>query len=191
MSANPPRRRYSHDERAKAVAAVAANNGSVHGTARILGVPETSLRQWVNGERHPELLPLSERYKRELADKFEGLVWRLLDIVDEKIDELTPYQAMLAAAICTDKWLLLTAEPTEATRTRGESVRAGEFGARHNSLHAGVSGMTISEAAIAEARKLLDGLGTPPPVPLPPPLSPHIRPQFVEVLRQELPRREE
>ena len=160
MSTNPPRRRYSHDERAKAVAAVAANNGSVNGTARLLGVPETSLRQWVRGERHPELLPLSERYKRELADKFEGLVWRLLDIVDEKMDELTPYQAMLAAAICTDKWLLLTAEPTQVTRTKGGSVRFREFGARYNSLHAGNAVMGVSEAAIVAARKLLGELDT-------------------------------
>ena len=158
MSTNPPRRRYSHDERAKAVAAVAANNGSVHGTAKLLGVPETSLRQWVRGDRHPELLPLSEFYKRELAQRFEDLIPRLLDIVDAKMHEMSGYQAMLASAICVDKWLLLTAEPTEATRTRGESVRAREFGARYNSLHAGDAVMGLSEDALAEARKLLGEL---------------------------------
>jgi hypothetical protein len=112
-----PRRSYSKNERAAAVAAVAANNGSVHGTAKILGIPETSLRQWCSGDRHPELLPLSERYKKALADKLGHFADLAIGVALKKIDELSAYQAVICASIAIDKWLLLTDQvPTRRRR---------------------------------------------------------------------------
>jgi hypothetical protein len=134
MRTNPPRRRYTHDERARAVAAVAANNGSVHGTAKLLGVPETSLRQWVSGERHPELLPLSERYKMELADKLARFADLAIGIALKKINELSAYQAVICASIAIDKWLLLTGQMPARSRQGKTPEQDAETSARLASL---------------------------------------------------------
>jgi transposase-like protein len=45
-----PKRRYSDEDRALALA---ANAGNAKLTARQLGIPETSLRHWRKGDRHP------------------------------------------------------------------------------------------------------------------------------------------
>jgi hypothetical protein len=124
-----PRRRYTTIERGAAVAAVAANSGSVHGTAKILGIPETSLRQWCNGRRHPELLPLSERYKKELADKLAHFADLAIGVALKKVNELSAYQAVICACIATDKWLLLTGQmPSRRRRGAAPVQDAGQSG---------------------------------------------------------------
>jgi hypothetical protein len=46
-----PRRRYSDEDRAVALAALAANGNNLRRTARQLGIPRASLLAWRNGGR--------------------------------------------------------------------------------------------------------------------------------------------
>src|SRR5262245_50044886 len=81
-------RRYTDIERARALAAVAANGGDIPLTARQLGLPENTLRQWNDGTRHPEASGLAEQVKVPLADTFECLARQLLDMVKAKLESL-------------------------------------------------------------------------------------------------------
>jgi transposase-like protein len=120
------RRRYTLDERARLVAAVAANGGNVNATAITFGVPETSLRQWVRGDRHPELLSVSELHKKELAAKFEHVVELCLDVAESKVTELSPYQAIVVASIATERALQLRGELPVGRRRKAAEDRRDE-----------------------------------------------------------------
>jgi transposase-like protein len=66
------KRRYSDQDRAAAVAAVTANGGNIQRTARQLGIPETSLRQWVKAERHPEAAQMSVEKEARWPTRWSG-----------------------------------------------------------------------------------------------------------------------
>jgi transposase-like protein len=63
-----PKRRYSDDDRANAIAALAANGGFVKTTARQLGIPAKTLENWSKGTRHPEAANMGDIKKKHLAD---------------------------------------------------------------------------------------------------------------------------
>src|SRR5262249_55527258 len=124
-------------------------------TARQLGIPENTLRQWHDGTRHPEASGLAEQAKVPLAERFEALVFRLLDIVEAKLDQLPADKAMLAAAIATDKMLLLRGQPPP-DRPNG-TVRVTVVAPRIDQLQA---------AFLAAAqREVAAETGAPPPAP--------------------------
>jgi transposase-like protein len=110
------RRRYTDDDRSSALAKLAENGGDVNRTARDLGIPETTLRQWANGSRHSEALQMSEGKKTELADRYEQLTFKALDQAEKGIDKLGGRDASVVAGIFTDKMMLLRGEtPASAT----------------------------------------------------------------------------
>jgi hypothetical protein len=100
-------RRYSDDDRASALAAVAANGGNVSKTARELGIKVTTLRQWKCGERHPEAIQMSQGKKLPLADAIETVVDKMVAAVAGKIDDASLQQLATSIGILTDKMLLL------------------------------------------------------------------------------------
>jgi len=123
------RRRYSDEERATALAALAANGGNVGGTSRQLGIPEATLRAWATGERHPEASQMCGDKKASLADQFEALAVKLLGVADEKAAALNARDAVVAAAVAVDKMRLLRGEATEISETRDD--RLDEFRRRY------------------------------------------------------------
>lgn len=110
------KRRYSDDERAAAVAAVAANGGNVERTAELLGIPESTLRQWVKGDRHPEAAVMSDGKKGELADRLEAIAWKLADAIPGKIPATGLQQLATTLGIVVDKMQLLRNRPTTINR---------------------------------------------------------------------------
>lgn len=149
------RRRYTNNERATAVAAVSANNGSVNETARKLGIPETSLRQWCSGQRHPELQPLSEQKKLELADQFGQLAELLLGVVRKKADQLDAKSAAIAAAVCIDKALLLQGQATSISESRTTTEAADRLALLREHYGRAQEIRTLQPEDIEAARKLL------------------------------------
>lgn len=109
------RRRYSDDERANAVAAVAANGGNINGTAAKLGVPEKTLENWVKSVVHPESAIVGEQKKPLLADQFESIATKLVGIADRKAEDLNAKDAMIAAGVAVDKMRLLRGQSTAIT----------------------------------------------------------------------------
>lgn len=109
------RRRYSDEQRASAVAAVAANNGNVQGTATKLGIPHMTLKHWVVGEAQPEAMKDGNAKKPVLGDMFESIAIKLVGIADRKAEELNAKDAMIAAGVAVDKMRLLRGQSTAIT----------------------------------------------------------------------------
>jgi transposase-like protein len=130
------KRRYSDEDRAAAVAAVTANGGNVQRTARQLGIPETSLRQWVKAERHPEAAQMSVEKRGTLADEMERVVWKLVEGINdpEKVKAAPVQQLATAAGILVDKIRLLRGEPTAIDEHRDDD-RLAEYRRRYLAAH--------------------------------------------------------
>lgn len=108
-----PKRSYSDDDRAMALAMLAANGNNLKRLARDAGVPESTLRCWRDGERHLEARADAQRMFAPLADAFENLARRLLAAVtDEKLAEANVVDLMKCAGISVDRMLLLNGSPT-------------------------------------------------------------------------------
>jgi transposase-like protein len=116
------KRRYSDDERAACLAALAANGGNVERTAREVGVPKTTLQQWATGARHPEATQMSETKKPELADLFEDLARKALGVSRRGIRSLKADKAAVVAGIATDKMRLLRGQSTATVDAKHEHV---------------------------------------------------------------------
>jgi transposase-like protein len=103
------RRTYSDDERAAALAALAANGGNLKRTARELGVPINTLRRWREGTAHPEAVANATPKKAALAELLEGHAYRLLELAMEpdRLADATMPQLMTAFGIAVDKMRLL------------------------------------------------------------------------------------
>lgn len=124
------KRRYSDEERAQALAALAANGGNVCRTARDLGMSLHTLRAWASGRRHPEAAQMSQAKKAPLADRLEELAGKLVDAVALKIDGANLSQLAVAMGIAIDKARLLRGEPTAINEER-EDGRIAEFRKRY------------------------------------------------------------
>jgi transposase-like protein len=105
-------RRYSDEERANALAALAANGGNFAKTARDLGIPRRTLQDWHKGTIHPEAAENSAPKKTALTEQFENLAYQMLEIAFAKAAELDAKAATVAAATAVDKMLLLRGKPT-------------------------------------------------------------------------------
>lgn len=99
------RRRYSDDERAAALAALAANGGNVQGTAKQLDLPERTLNHWANGRVNPTVAKNGEERKKDLAAAIEDLAHKLVGHCskDGTISKASLVQAATALGIAVDK----------------------------------------------------------------------------------------
>jgi hypothetical protein len=102
-------RRYSDEDRAAALAALAANNGNVGRTAYELGLPATTLRQWATGARHPEAAQMSGQKKAELADALEDVAWQLVGVIPNKLARARLGEVATPLGIALDKLGMLRA----------------------------------------------------------------------------------
>lgn len=127
MSKKRPKkpRRYSDDERATALAALAANGGNLARTAKQLGIPGTTLKQWAKGQRHPEAAQMSDQKKGDLADALEGVAWKLAEAAPDKIPFADLKNLAVALGIVIDKMQILRNKPTSITGQAGDDDLAG------------------------------------------------------------------
>jgi transposase-like protein len=113
----PKRRRYTDNDRASALAALAANAGNLTHTARQLGIPKRTLSQWAAGSRHPEATQAAEGKKGELADGLEEVAWKLANVIPEKLAGASLKDTAVALGIVIDKMRLLREQPTAISKT--------------------------------------------------------------------------
>ena len=113
-------RRYSDDQRANALAALAANGGNIKRTSRDLGIPQQTLREWSKGLCHPAVTELRDQKKGTLAQGLEEMAWKLIGVVPEALKDCNIQQLATALGITIDKMQLLRNKPTEITRTEGQ-----------------------------------------------------------------------
>lgn len=133
---------YSRQQIEEALAAVAANDGNVHHTARQLGIPPQTLDHWVKRER---VLSDVQKLKRdELSSKLETIAHRLSNSILEHDLDIVPLAAKATAmGITIEKMQLLRGQPTSIT----EQTSNGELlGLMREALEAGVIDVTPQDA---------------------------------------------
>lgn len=110
------RRQYSDEDKATALAALAANGGNVRKTSRDLGMPYDTLRSWAKGENiNQGVVKLQPHKKKALADKLEDIAHKLAGALPEKIEEASLQQTATSLGIVVDKMQLLRGQPTNIT----------------------------------------------------------------------------
>ncbi len=117
MASKRQQRRYSDDDRANALAALAANGGNLSQTARQLGIPKGTLLAWRDGAAHPEAVENSTPKKADMAAALKELAWDLLGDLGDQARRQGAGLAQTATAlgIVLDKARLLEGKPTQIT----------------------------------------------------------------------------
>ena len=139
-----PRRRYSDDERAAALAALAANGGDLRRTARELGIPFSTLKTWAR-KRAPGVSESSLTEKKaDLAQLIREQVCLLLLASAGKIDGARLGEVWTAVGIGIDKLQLLLGQATSIVRREEEALsddylvrRTADLGAKLRLLRPG------------------------------------------------------
>jgi len=121
------RRRYSDEDRAAALAALAANSGNAQRTAEQLGIPETTVRRWSTGERHPEAGQMSDQKKGPLADRLEEVAHALAGGITTHIADAKLADIAVALGIVIEKMRLLR---DQTTSNAGDGLSDDERAAR-------------------------------------------------------------
>jgi hypothetical protein len=117
-----PKRTYSDDFIAHALAMVKANGGNVLKTSLELGIPRLTLYGWYRQTRRntPEIEQLQHEKAANLAKRFETAAGLYLDHAMDpvSIGVLNGLEATKAAAINVDKMQLLRGQPTSIVEER-------------------------------------------------------------------------
>ncbi len=107
------KRSYSDEEKASALAALAANGGNVQLTARQVGVPRKTLEVWSKGNCcSPAVANIRHQKTEDLADRLEDLAHQLANAIPGKIPTADLKQLSVSLGIAVDKMRLLREQPT-------------------------------------------------------------------------------
>jgi hypothetical protein len=107
------KRQYTDNDKAGALAALDANNGNVNRTARQIGIPRTTLIEWMyNRHVSSDVSDIRQEKKVSLAEKFEQLAEKLVDDLIIRVGQGKFVEEATAAAIAIDKMQLLRGAPT-------------------------------------------------------------------------------
>src|SRR4051812_47415922 len=101
------KRRYTDEFRATAVASVVTNGGNVEQTANQLGIPEQTLRSWVSGRRHAEVLQMCDSKKAALADCIQEVAYLVVGAMPAKIKDAPLEKLAVTLGITVEKMRLL------------------------------------------------------------------------------------
>jgi len=104
------------------VLAVRNNGGDVAATSRQLGIPDRTLRQWVDGDRQTNALILSDAYRGDLAAAFRDAAWMFLRNAVGKADKAPFNHLMTGVAIAFEKMRLMNGQSTVNAESRNLNV---------------------------------------------------------------------
>jgi transposase-like protein len=108
---------YSDEDRANALAALAANAGDVKATASQLGMPFKTLQNWSKGKGiNADVANIGPQKKKDLAAKLDAVAHRLADAIGGKIKAASLQQTAVALGITIEKARLLRDRPTSITQ---------------------------------------------------------------------------
>jgi transposase-like protein len=112
-----PKRRYTEDDKASALALLQANGGALKATARELDIPLTTLRAWRDGVKGvgAGVAKKCPGKKADLRSLFERVARKYLRraLSAEAVEKTAGKDAVIAAATATDKHRLLGGESTD------------------------------------------------------------------------------
>lgn len=116
------KRQYSDNDKALALATLDSNEGDTRKTAKVLKIPESTLRDWAeNRGICPEVTEIREVKKQELAEKLEEVAHALTDNIllraQSDFSVLVPLKDFaVTLGIAIDKMQILKGEPTSINR---------------------------------------------------------------------------
>lgn len=117
----PEHRRYTRKAKVAAVQAVAAS--SVLAAAEATGVPESTLRYWLD---KPEFAELRDKTREEASKGWEVIQHLALARLRDLIPTMEPRDLTVLAGIAVDKSQLLAGGATSRTETRDLTARLDE-----------------------------------------------------------------
>jgi len=140
-------RNYSDRKKATALVALALNNGNESKTARAIDIPRTTIQEWRNGRVDDDLPEIRREVKGNLADEFESILRRCLNVLPSKIEECSGQQIATIAAICVDKIRILREDqPPAPPQPPMSQAQRYERALEHFMKRAEERGMPISRA---------------------------------------------
>jgi transposase-like protein len=136
------RRRYSDQQKAEALACLAANAGNVKRTARQLGIPAATLTHWSKGRVPPEVTKDGDQKKQCLAEAMEELAFKLVGLAAKRASRADLKELAVCLGIAIDKMLLLRRQPNQiiATETMTHEQRVVAVQALLARCHASLNG---------------------------------------------------
>ncbi len=111
------RRHYSEEDKATALAVLAANNGDLRKTARDLGIPKSTLERWIYIQ-NTVVSAIADTKKKELSTELEELAYKIVGVMPDKLASANLQQLATSLGITIDKMQLLQGRPTERSETR-------------------------------------------------------------------------
>lgn len=110
------RRRYT--KRQKATTVIAAEMATVAAAAAAAGIPETTVRYWMDS---PEFVALRAKTREDMAEEASTLAHKVLGEISRRLDEFEPRDMAILFGVLVDKGQLLSGQPT----SRHESITEG------------------------------------------------------------------
>lgn len=107
------RRRYT--KRQKATAVIAAELSTVAAAAESTGIPESTLRQWVQSPLYAEL---RAKTRDDMAEESSVLAHEVLGIIHSKLPNFEPRDLTILWGVLVDKSQLLSGAATSRTESR-------------------------------------------------------------------------
>ena len=118
--------RYTDEQIATSLATLQANSGNAKRTAKSLGIPLTTLRQWAgraqSSTAHPKQVDpaLVDQQSEKLAGNWERIALGATDKAFERLDEASVKDLLIGAGIATEKVQLLRGRAT--SRSEGSQI---------------------------------------------------------------------
>ncbi len=134
-------RRYSTDEQAAALVALAENGGNVEGTAAATGIPASTIRHWRDADVKPPPASLVAQEKLRRAANWDRVQDMAVEQVLTRLPEASARDAAVVAGIAVDKAVLLrgdgatAADPEAAARIEMFRARYAASQALHVHVH--------------------------------------------------------
>lgn len=125
--------RYTDEERANLVVMLESEGypeikGALARISRYAKVPKSTLAGWYKLKHNPPPAKLRIEKREDLADRFEDIAYVMLDHAGgaDVIEEMKGKDAVMSAAIATDKMRLLRGLPTEIVSIMPDFIQAVE-----------------------------------------------------------------
>ena len=107
------RRRYTHDQKAKAVAHAEING--FQQASEAMGIPESNIRYWWD---QPKFADLREKTREDKRDGYRVIVTLAQDRLIQLIPSMEPRDLTILLGVAQDKDLLLSGDPTSRSETK-------------------------------------------------------------------------
>jgi hypothetical protein len=107
------RRRYT--KRTRVTTVMAAEMTSIPAAAESSGIPENTIRYWMDT---PEMVELRAKTREDLADESKALAHKALGEIQRRLGEFEPRDLTVLYGVLTDKSQLLSGHATGRTEHR-------------------------------------------------------------------------